>query len=150
MNTRVAFAAVAVGAALLGGAAHAVGTAPSAGADTGTDLDPFADLYGDTGFNSWTTTADTDLATLSPTLAGDVDINVDNFQLGGGFFPNDPFTLLTNFLDPSAFTYETGVGLLPDNAIGDFAVGLDFSGLFGPVNIYLDGLLSELGVPGFL
>jgi hypothetical protein len=152
MNTRVAFAAVAVGAALLGGAAHAVGTAPSAGADTGTDLDPFADLYGDTGFNSWTPSTDSFLNSIDPTnaLAGNLDTSVDGFQTGGGFFPNDPFTLLTHFLDPSAFTYETGVGLFPDNAIGDFATGLDFSGLFGPVNIYLDGLLSELGVPGFL
>jgi hypothetical protein len=85
MNTRVALAAVAVGAALLGGAAHAVGTAPSAGADTGTDLDPLEDLFGTGGINTWTTTADTDLATLSPTLAGDFDTNVDNFP-GGGFF----------------------------------------------------------------
>jgi hypothetical protein len=56
MNTpaRIALGCVAIGAILLGGAAL---SGPSAGADTGTDADPSAQLHGGTGFNSWTTTA---------------------------------------------------------------------------------------------
>jgi hypothetical protein len=43
----------------LGGLAVGLGigaalAAPSAGADTATDLDPLEDLFGNTGFNSWT------------------------------------------------------------------------------------------------
>jgi hypothetical protein len=59
-----------------------VGAAPAASAVTGTDDDPFGDLFGTGGTNTWTTTADTDLATLSPTLAGDLDASVDNFEAG--------------------------------------------------------------------
>jgi hypothetical protein len=142
MSTRVALAAVAVGAALLGGAG--VDAPPSAGAVTGTDVDPFDDLYGNTGFNSWTTTADTDLATLSPTLAGDLDTSVDNFQTGfGNVFPDDPFTILALDLDPSAFSANPVLGGLPDNAIGDFAVGQDYtlfaSGIGGQVDFFSMG-----------
>jgi hypothetical protein len=128
MNTRVAFAAVAVGAALLGGTAFDVDTAPWAGADTGTDLDPLAQLYGDTGFNSWTTTADTDLAALSPTLASDLVTSVDNFQAGfDTYFGAVTFTYLTDYLDPSAFSANPDGLLIPDNAIGDLATGLDYT-----------------------
>jgi hypothetical protein len=104
-----------------------MGTAPAAGAVTGTDVDPLEDLFGTGGTNTWTTMADTDLATLSPTLAGDLDTSVDNFQTGfGNFLPNDPFTILALDLDPSAFSANPDLGGLPDNAIGDFAVGLDY------------------------
>jgi hypothetical protein len=132
-----------------------VGAAPAASAVTGTDDDPFGDLFGTGGTNTWTTTADTDLATLSPTRAGDLDTSVDNFQTGfGNFLPNDPFTILALDLDPSAFSANPDLGGLPDNAIGDFAVGLDYtlfaSGIGNQVDFFLHGLLSELGVPGFL
>ena len=145
MNARVAFAAVAIGAALLGSAD--VGSAPSAGADTGTDLDPLAQLYGDTGFNSWTTTADTDLAALSPTLASDLVTSVDNFQAGfDTYFGAVTFTYLTAYLDPSAFTSDPAGFLIPDNAIGDFAVGLDYSvdavGLYPTIDPFLDVLFG--------
>ncbi len=41
---------------------------------------------------------------------------------------DDPFTfLIYNVLDTSAFTDDPGVGLVPDNAIGDLAVGLDYT-----------------------
>jgi hypothetical protein len=105
-----------------------VGTAPSAGADTGTDLDPFADLYGDTGLNSWTTTADTDLAALSPTLASDLVTSADNFQAGfDTYFGAVTFTYLADYLDPSAFSANPDGIPIPDNAIGDFATGLDYT-----------------------
>jgi hypothetical protein len=132
-----------------------VGTAPSAGAVTGADVDPFGDLFGTGGINSWTTMADTDLAALSPTLAGDLDMSVDNYIPGGSaLFPDNPFTLLALDLDPSAFSGNPDLGGLPDNAIGDLAVGLDYtlfaSGIGIQVDPFLDGILSELGVPGFL
>jgi hypothetical protein len=144
MSTRVALAAVAVGAALLGGAVHGIGAAHADGEDSvgtagavpvvpvTTDLDPFQELYGDTGFNSWTTTADTDLAALSPTLASDFATSVDSFQAdttGGGNFidGDDPFRFLVYHFDPSAFSANPGLGGLPDNAIGDFATGLDYT-----------------------
>ena len=47
-------AGTAVAAALIG-----LANAPAATADT--DLDPFQDLFDNTGFNPWTPTADTDL-----------------------------------------------------------------------------------------
>jgi hypothetical protein len=133
MNRRVALATVAVGAALLGGAAIDVDTAPLAGADTGTDLDPLAQLYGDTGFNSWTTAADTDLAAVSPTLTADFTTSVDSFDFDNvqpDLSPvSDPISLGLYSVDPSAFSADPALGGLPDNGIGDLAVGLDY-GLF--------------------
>ena len=82
-------------------AAALIGLAPAARAD---EPDPFQLLFGDTGFNSWTTTADTDLVALSPTLASDFATSVDGYETGaGGFYASDPFTILTHDLDPSAF-----------------------------------------------
>lgn len=137
----------------LGGLAVGLGigaalAAPSAGADTATDLDPLEDLFGNTGFNSWTPTADTDLGAL----AGGLDTSVDNYAgFQGSVWVDDPFTVLTHLLDPSAFS-----GGLPDNAIGDLAVGLDYTvvtaGGWGLVDVPLDVFLTALGVPdlGFL
>jgi hypothetical protein len=138
----------------LGGLAVGLGigaalAAPSAGADTATDLDPLEDLFGNTGFNSWTPTADTDLGAL----AGGLDTSVEGYETGaGGFWASDPFTALADHLDPSAFyANPDGLGLLPDNGIGDLAVGLDYTvfstGGYGSVDLLLDGLLSALGVP---
>ena len=99
-------------------AAALIGLAPAARADA---PDPFQILFGDSGFNAWTTTADAYLDTNDPTLAANFESSVDGFHPGGSFlFPNDPFTFLTDEIDPSAFS-----GGFPDNAIGDFAVGLD-------------------------
>jgi hypothetical protein len=111
---------MAAGAAL---AAALIGLAPATRAD---EPDPFQVLFGDSGFNAWTTTADTDLATLSPTLASDFATSVDTYE----FDPSNTFTLLADKLDPSAFSDAPDLGGLPDNAIGDFAVGLDY-GLYG-------------------
>jgi hypothetical protein len=127
----------AVGAAFAA-ALISMGTAPAATADT--DLDPLEDLLGNTGFNTWTPTADADLGAL----AGGLDTSVDNFLLTGfpclGSCPDDPFTLLTQLLDPSAFS-----PLGPD-AIGDLAVGLDYttfaSGLGPVVDVPLDLLFG--------
>lgn len=141
MNKRIAFAAIAVGAALLGG------TAPPADADTDSDLDPLALLYGDTGFNSWTTAADTDLANLSPTLTADLTTTVDDFNAANvepDLSPvSDPISLGLYSIDPTAFSADPSLGGLPDNGIGDLAVGLDY-GLFS-AETDLGQLFSSIG-----
>jgi hypothetical protein len=142
----------------LGGLAVGLGigaalAAPAAGAVTGTDVDPLEDLFGTGGTNTWTTTADTDLATLSPTLAGDLDASVDSFEAGFNppVVPDDPFSLLAWDLDMSAFSANPGLGGLPDNAIGDFAAGLDYtlfaSGLGEPLTADIDALFFLLLLP---
>jgi hypothetical protein len=130
---------LAVGAAF---AAALIGLAPAAKAD---EPDPFQLLFGDSGFNAWTTTADASLDTNDPTLAADFEASVETFQQGGSFlFPDDPFTFVTDKLDATAFS-----GGFPDNAIGDFAVGLDYSvdalGLYPTIDPFLD-LLFGVGV----
>ena len=120
-------------------AAALIGLAPAAIADEG----PLEQLLGDTGFNSWTPAADASLLSSDPTLAGSLDASVDNFLADAPIstqFPegDDPFSFYTwEVFDPSAFTGEPLVdhlslgivvpGGLPDNAIGDLAVGLDYS-----------------------
>jgi len=116
--------------------------APAATADT--DLDPFQDLFGNIEINGWSPSGtDSFLASSDPTLAGSLDASVDNFLAAvpvSANFPegDDPFSFYTwEVLDPSAFTGEPLVdhldlgtvvpGGLPDNAIGDLAVGLDYS-----------------------
>jgi hypothetical protein len=46
------------------------------------------------------------------------------------------------------------LNFLTTSRLGDLAVGLDYSlvasGIGSQVDFFLDGLLSELGVPGFL
>jgi hypothetical protein len=124
-------------------AAALIGLAPAARAD---EPDPFQLLFGDTGLNTWTPSADAYLDTNDPTLAANLETSVDIFHQGGGsaLLPNDPFTFVTDELDPSAFS-----GGFPDNAIGDFAVGLDYT--VSAVGLYptLDPLLDVLFGVGF-
>ncbi|GAA1447380.1 hypothetical protein GCM10009641_73060 [Mycobacterium cookii] len=108
-------------------AAALIGLAPAARAD---EPDPFQLLFGDSGINTWTPTADAYLATNDPTLAADFAANATHFE--GQFFPDYlfgsvTFTDLTDALDPSAFTASPFLGGLPDTAIGDLAVGLDYT-----------------------
>jgi hypothetical protein len=130
-------AGTAVAAALIG-----LANAPAATADT--DLDPFQDLFGTGGINTWTPTADADLGAL----AGGFDTSVDNWQTGfETLFGSISFTSLADIFDPSAFSANPDVfgGLLPDNAIGDLAVGLDYT-LFASGLTSLDvGILELLG-----
>lgn len=58
-----------------------IGLAPAARADT--EPDPFQALFGDTGINTWTVSADNSLATSDPTLAANFDTSVDNFDSSG-------------------------------------------------------------------
>lgn len=66
--------------------------------------DPFEDLFGDSGFNSWTPAADASLLSSAPTLAATLDTSVEQY------IPNvaaaDPITTLTSEVDPSAFTFS--------------------------------------------
>lgn len=106
-------------------AAALIGLAPAAKAD---EPDPFQLLFGDSGINTWTPTADTDLAALSPTLASDLVTSVDNFQTGFyTLYGSVAFTDLTDALDPSAFSVNPDGIPIPDNAIGDLATGLDYT-----------------------
>jgi hypothetical protein len=131
-------------------AAPAAAAAPS-------DLDPFEDLFGTAGINTWTPTADTDLGAL----AGGFDTSVDNFS-AANVVPVVPFVVpdsdpisdgLYSF-DHSAFTADPALGGLPDNGIGDLAVGLDYT-LFsaetelGQLFAPLENLIGELltGLP---
>jgi hypothetical protein len=126
--TGAAFAAALIGLA----------NAPAATADT--DLDPFQDLFGDSGINTWTPAADSSLASIDPTgtLAGNLDTSVDNFIHGMGpdGFADGPFMELVAESDPSAFTSSVeqfGPSdyvsvLIPQDATGDIAQGLDFLG----------------------
>jgi hypothetical protein len=115
-----AFAAAAIGLA----------NAPAARADIGAD--PFQDLFGDTGINSWTPSADSLLNSSDPTLAEAWDSSVENFIFNMGN-QEDPFSIIADRLDPSSFSMDpAGFGYflddgVPLNATGDFALGLDWT-----------------------
>jgi hypothetical protein len=130
-------------------AAALIGLAPAARAD---EPDPFQLLFGDSGINTWTPTADTDLAALSPTVASDFDASVDNFQAGfTTLFGSVSFTELTDSVDPTAFIANADGIPIPDTAIGDLATGLDYTlfasglgSLDADVLILLGGLFADL------
>jgi hypothetical protein len=101
----------------------------------GSDGGPFETLFGDTGINTWTTTADSDLAVLNPTLASELATSVNGFEAntysssdGSAFIDgDDPFRGLVDHFDPSAFSGTPEGLLVPDTAIGDFATGMDYT-----------------------
>jgi hypothetical protein len=143
---------MAVGAAL---AAALIGLAPAARADT--EPDPFEDLFGTAGVNTWTPAADASLVSSDPGIAGSLDTSVDNFLTDVPIstqFPDgdDPFSFITWELDPSTFTADpTLAGGLPDDAIGDSAVALDYtlfaSGLGGNDVGFADSLNFLANLP---
>src|SRR5271167_4666870 len=126
----------AVGAAF---AAALIGLANAPAARADTDLDPFQDLFGDTGINTWTPSADSFLASIDPTnaLAGNLDTSVDNFLTlaDSSYGPDVPFSELAYAIDPNAFNPDAGflfnscVGcdIIPLDPTGDFALGLDYT-----------------------
>jgi hypothetical protein len=97
--------------------------------------DPFEDLFGTAGVNTWTPAADGSLLSSDPTEAATLDASVANFLADVPIstqFPDgdDPFSFITWEVDPSTFTADPTLnGGLPDSAIGDAAVALDY-GLF--------------------
>jgi hypothetical protein len=152
----------AVGAAF---AAALIGLANASAAKADTETDPFQDLFGNIGTNSWTQSADSFLASSDPTLAASLDTSVDNFLASvpvSANFPDgdDPFSFLVWSLDPSAFSPDAYYGPLldgsglPDNAIGDFAVGLDytlFASGIGGNDVGITDLLSPiLSIPAYI
>jgi hypothetical protein len=116
---------MAVGAAF---AAALIGLAPTARADG-----PFEELFGDTGINTWTPGADASLLSSDPTEAAKLDASVENFLTDipiSAQYPDgdDPFSFITWEVDPSTFTADPTLnGGLPDTAIGDSAVALDYA-----------------------
>jgi hypothetical protein len=119
----------AVGAAF---AATLIGLANAPAARADTEPEPFQDLFGDTGINSWTPSADASLLSSDPTLAGSLDVSVDNFQSLILINPlYDPVGWLADKWDPSAFsvllTGPDQYTYLPVDAVGDLAQSVDFS-----------------------
>jgi len=109
----------AVGAAC---GAALIGLAPAARADEG----PLEQLLGDTGFNSWTPAADADLQADDPSLLASIDASLPGFLSG----LNDPLSLTLFEFDPTAFSdggFDPEAGGLPDNALADLVVTLDFA-----------------------
>jgi hypothetical protein len=109
---------------------------PTAGntAAAPSDLDPFEDLFGDSGINTWTTSAD---ASLPSTTAASLDATVDAFQ-NDGIPP--AFENIIGQLDPSAYAVDlTGPeqGYFLADPLGDLATTLDFS-------LYASGLAPTL------
>jgi hypothetical protein len=92
-----------------------MGTAPAAGADT-TDLNPFEDLFGTTGFGAWTPAVDNLLATQDPSLAATLDTHVDAFltAVAGGAD-----------VDPIEDVVATQTGGAPGTVPGELALGWD-------------------------
>jgi hypothetical protein len=109
----------AVGAAC---AAALIGLAPAARADEG----PLEQLLGDTGFNSWTPAADADLQADDPSLLASIDASLPGFLSGVDANADDPLSLTLFEFDPTAFDPEAASGL-PDNALADLVVTLDFA-----------------------
>jgi hypothetical protein len=131
MNTRriTPTLGMAVGAAF---AAVLIGLAPAARADS--EPDPFEDLLGTAGVNTWTPTADAELLSSNPTEAANLDASIDTFNadIGTGL-QVDPLSLLALEFDPSSFAeggftgIDPAAGGLPNDVIGDLAAGLDYS-----------------------
>jgi hypothetical protein len=149
----------AVAAALVG-----LANAPAASADDpevlpsddlSGGLNPFEDLFGNSGINSWTTSADSFLASNDPTLAANLDTSVDNFLFNFGN-QVDPFSIIAYRLDPSlpldqlpfsmdpaGFGYFLDGGV-PLNATGDFALGLDYMLYASGIGATLDPIIFTL------
>ena len=138
----------AVAAALIG-----LANAPVAGADI--EPDPFEDLFGTAGINSWTVGADSSLLSSDPALAASLGASVDDFETAAyGLLQGvDPTSELVYQLDPNSFTppdagflFETCVVACPTfplDSTGDFALGLDYTIFASGLGPTLDPLISD-------
>jgi hypothetical protein len=125
------------------------------------DLNPFEDLFGTAGINTWTVGADSSLLSIDPTgaLSANLDASVDSFLTAGpaNFGEDFTFSALTYFnIDPGAFEpdggylFSPGGDLVPLDFNGDLALALDYSvfasGLSSTVDPFVTGLyqLAEL------
>jgi hypothetical protein len=102
-----------------------IGLAPAARAD---DLDPYVDLFGSQGINTWTVSAD---SALSSTQSASMDASVDNFVSGIPDGNDTPFQFLLSVVDPSAFSFglnaDGELAIDPIGIVGDLARTLDYS-----------------------
>ncbi len=118
-------------------------------------LNPFEDLFGNSGINTWTTSADSFLASNDPALAANLDTSVDNFLFNFGN-QVDPFSIIAYRLDPSlpldqlpfsmdpaGFGYFLDNGV-PLNATGDLALGLDYVLYASGIGATLDPIIFHL------
>jgi hypothetical protein len=96
--------------------------APIAGADPA-DLDPWEDLHGVAGPNSWTIAVDNFEAATFPNLAAGTDAGADLYNSVDA----DPFSDLVGAIDPNAFP---GGVPNPDDLLGVLAVTLDYGAIF--------------------
>jgi hypothetical protein len=143
--------AAAVAAALIG-----VANAPLARADI--DPDPFEDLFGTAGINSWTVGADSWLLSSDPTLAASLGTSVDDFETAAydllqGVTPLSD--VIYQLIDPNSFTppdagflFETcfiACPTFPLDSTGDLALGLDYSIFASGLGPTLDPLLEQIG-----
>jgi hypothetical protein len=105
------------------------------------DPDPFEDLLGDYGVNTWTPSADASLNASDPSLAATLYTSVEAFN-GDGIPP--PFENIVDQFDPTAYSTELinpatdEYGYFPVTAVGDFATLQDFA-------LYAAGVESTLG-----
>jgi len=116
---------------------------------------PFEDLFGNSGINAWTTSADSLLATNDPTLAAHLDTSIDSFLFNFGnqvdpfsiiayrLDPTLPLDQLPFSMDPAGFGYflENGV---PLNLTGDLAIGLDYMLYASGIGATLDPIIFQL------
>jgi hypothetical protein len=135
---------------------------------TSLDHDPYSDLFGSenaddpTSIGGHNAALDTQLFQQNPDLATAFDTNVDEFESSN----DHPFADLVNLFDPNAFTEQMDsdiMGTLPDggylvptDAFGFFATGLDYAltgtGLTFLLNPAIDLIgagLGDLGFTGF-
>jgi hypothetical protein len=124
--------------------------APAAAAPS--DLNPFEDLFGTAGINTWTTGADTLLNGSDPSQAASLDASVDAFIAAedagyvdsgaGPAYLVDPLqSLVGEFIGPSPFL--NGDEGVPVTGIGDVAVGLDYEIFASGLAPTLDPALSD-------
>jgi len=142
----------AVGAAF---AVALIGLANAPAADADADLDPFQDLFGDTGINSWTPSADSFLNSMDPTnaLGGSLDTSVDNFLSTAEATNFSPVTTISDIvsqIDPHAFTtdgtllFGMGSDIIPLDSTGEFALGLDYGLFASGLSPVLDPLITDI------
>jgi hypothetical protein len=142
----------AVGAAF---AAALIGLANAPAARADAEPDPFEDLFGTAGINSWTVGADSSLLNADPSLAANLGTSVDDFETAAyGLLQGvDPTSELVYQLDPNSFT-PPDAGFLfytcfiacptfPLDSTGDAALGLDYSIFASGLGPTLDPLISD-------
>jgi hypothetical protein len=130
-----AFAAALIGLANAPAATADTGVGGVIGVDQPDPLpDPFQELFGDSGINTWTPSADGLLNSSDPTLAANFDTSVDNYLTDIFLSQNqiDPLTNLAYEFDQTGFMLDgfydpPSAGGLPTDPISDLAVGLDYT-----------------------